>query len=80
MRGDACHAPRHAPGELGLHFTRDGDRWRCVERPALVMLPGDRYEVRGRSYDLLTDAARMGFDAPVFDGPYEIRMDGPRGG
>lgn len=30
--------------EYGLHFAKDGDRWRCVEWPGLTM-QGDRYEV-----------------------------------
>jgi len=29
--------------ELGLHLTRDGDRWRCVERPELMMPQGGGY-------------------------------------
>jgi hypothetical protein len=28
--------------EYGLHFTREGDRWRCVEWPDLMMLRGER--------------------------------------
>jgi hypothetical protein len=44
--------------EFGLHFTREGDHWRCVEHPALVMLPGDRYEVEGREFDTLAEAAQ----------------------
>ena len=31
--------------ELGLRFTRDSGRCRCVEWPGLGMLPGDCYEV-----------------------------------
>ena len=26
--------------EHGLQFRRDGDRWRCVEHPELLMLSG----------------------------------------
>ena len=37
--------------ECGLHFAKDGDHRRCVERPELVMLRGDRYEVEGREFD-----------------------------
>jgi hypothetical protein len=28
--------------ECGLHFAGDGDRWRRVERPDLLMLRGGR--------------------------------------
>ena len=46
MRGDNGSAFGQARGmiltEAGLHFTKDGQRWRCVEWPALTMLPGDR--------------------------------------
>jgi hypothetical protein len=28
--------------EYGLHFTREGDHWRCVEWPDLMMLRGER--------------------------------------
>jgi hypothetical protein len=31
--------------EAGLHFTREGDRWRWVEHPDLLMLRGERYRV-----------------------------------
>lgn len=31
--------------EQGLHFARDGDRWRCVERPRLKMLRDGRFEI-----------------------------------
>jgi len=60
MRRDARHGSRHGggviPTEQGLHFRKDGDRWRCVEWPGLTMLPGDRYEVDGREFDSLTKA------------------------
>jgi hypothetical protein len=26
--------------EYGLHFAKEGDRWRCVEEPDLAMLRG----------------------------------------
>jgi hypothetical protein len=42
--------------ELGLHFTKDGDRRRCVERPELVMLPGGRCLVDGQGFDSLAGA------------------------
>jgi len=32
---------------LGLHFTRDGDRWRCVESPGLRMTRDGTYHVDG---------------------------------
>ena len=45
--------------ELGLHFTRDGDRWRCVESPELVMLRGGGYEVDELGLDTLAGAVRF---------------------
>ncbi len=42
--------------EYGLHFAKDGDHWRCVERPELVMLRGERYRVRDREFASLTEA------------------------
>jgi len=44
-------------GELGLHFTRDGDHWRCVEWPGLTMR-GDRYEVEGQGFSSLAEVLR----------------------
>jgi len=35
--------------ELGLHFRREGDRWRCVELPKLRMTRGDTYHVGGHA-------------------------------
>jgi hypothetical protein len=29
----------------GLHFRREGNHWRCIEQPDLMMLHGDRYRV-----------------------------------
>lgn len=43
--------------EYGLHSTREGDRWRCVEWPGLVMR-GDRYEGEGREFDALAEVLR----------------------
>jgi hypothetical protein len=31
--------------EYGLHFAKEGDHWRCVEHPDLVMLRGDCYQL-----------------------------------
>jgi len=42
--------------EYGLHFRKDGDRWRCVEWPALTMLLGERYEVDGQRFNSLAGA------------------------
>jgi len=60
MRGDARRAPSHAPGmiltEYGLHFAKEGDRWRCGEYPDLVMLRGGGYEVNVREFDSLAEA------------------------
>jgi hypothetical protein len=47
------------PTEQGLHFARDGHRWRCVEYPDLVMLPGDRYEVEGQGFKSLAEAVSL---------------------
>ena len=44
--------------EYGLHFTRDGDHWRCVEYPDLLMLPGERYRVGDRTVGSLDEALR----------------------
>ena len=41
---------------LGLQFTRDGDRWRCVVWPGLVMFPGDGDEADGQAFDSLAEA------------------------
>jgi hypothetical protein len=45
--------------ELGLHFTRDGDRWRCAEYPDLVMLRGGGYEVDGQGLDTLAGGGQV---------------------
>jgi hypothetical protein len=42
--------------EQGLHFRRDGDHWRCVEFPTLVMLRDGGYIVAGQRFDTLTEA------------------------
>jgi hypothetical protein len=42
--------------EYGLHFVKEGDRWRCVARPELVMLPGERFQVDGQGFDSLAEA------------------------
>jgi hypothetical protein len=44
--------------EYGLHFRGEGDRWRCVELPELVMLRGGRYQVEGLEFDPLVEALR----------------------
>lgn len=44
------------PTELGLHFRRDGDCWRCVERPGLLMPRGGGYEVEGQGFHSLAEA------------------------
>jgi hypothetical protein len=60
MRGDTGpafgQAHRMILTEYGLHFAKDGDHWRCVEWPALTMLPGDRYEVDGQGFNSLAGA------------------------
>ena len=51
MRGDAWSAFGQAHrmiscAEYGLHFAREGDHWRCVEYPDLLMLRDpERYRV-----------------------------------
>ena len=45
--------------ESGLHFTKDGDRWRGVEHPDLLMLPdAERYWVGGLTFGSLDEAMR----------------------
>jgi hypothetical protein len=45
--------------ECGLHFAKDGDGWRCVECPSLVMLPSPkRYRVAERTFGSLDEALR----------------------
>jgi len=45
--------------DYGLHFAKDGDHWRCVEYPGLLMLSGcERYCVRGPSFGSLDEALR----------------------
>ena len=34
----------------------EGDHWRCVEWPGLVMLRGGRYQVEGRKFNTLAEA------------------------
>jgi hypothetical protein len=58
--------------ELGLHLTRDGDRWRCVEYPEFVILRGGGHEVDGREFDSLAEAVKF------FKGePRHRPVDGP---
>jgi hypothetical protein len=42
--------------ELGQRFSKDGDRWRCVEPPDLVMLRGGGHEVDGQGFNSLAEA------------------------
>ena len=42
--------------EHGLHFRREGDRWRCVEHPALELLPGGVYLIGDRRFPDVADA------------------------
>ena len=46
--------------EHGLHFRRDGDRWRCVEWPGLRLTRDGTYRVDGHAQVLasLADAVR----------------------
>jgi hypothetical protein len=34
----------------GLNFRREGDRWRCVEHPAIEMLPGEVFVFGDRRF------------------------------
>jgi hypothetical protein len=60
MRGDTPGRTRHAGSmirtEYGLHFAKDGDHWRCMEHPDLLMLRGGRYRVGERTFGSLDDA------------------------
>ena len=46
--------------EHGLQFLYEpsGNGWRCVQLPTLWMLRDGRYEVSGRRFDDLAEAAR----------------------
>ena len=44
--------------EVGLQFAKDGDHWRCVEHPGLVMLRGDHYRVWERAFGSVDEALR----------------------
>ena len=65
MRGDTGPAFGQAHrmilcAEYGLHFAREGDHWRCVEYPELLMLPGpDRYRVAERTFGSFDEALRL---------------------
>jgi hypothetical protein len=39
----------------GLRFTKDGDRWHCVEHPDLVMPRGERSRVGEREHGSLVE-------------------------
>jgi len=63
MRGDTGSALGQAHArifcaEYGLHFRKDGDHWRCVEWPDLLMLRVERYRVGEREFAALTAALR----------------------
>jgi hypothetical protein len=36
--------------EYSLNFSKDGDHWRCVEWPEVVMLHGERYRLGERRF------------------------------
>lgn len=42
--------------ECGLRFAKNGDHWRCVEHPDLVMLCGGCYRVREHELRSLEEA------------------------
>jgi hypothetical protein len=44
--------------EYGLHFRKDGDHWRCVELPELLMVPCKRYRVGDCEFATLGEAVR----------------------
>jgi len=64
MRGDpgyeAQHARRMIFTEYGLHFTKEGDHWRCVENPDLLMMRGERYRVGWREFAMKAGTRRSG--------------------
>jgi hypothetical protein len=45
--------------EYGLHFAKEGDHWRCVEYPGVLLLSGsERYRVRERTFGSINEALR----------------------
>ena len=45
--------------DYGLHFAKEGDHWRCVELPDVVMLRGvERYRLRDRTFGSLDETLR----------------------
>ena len=44
--------------EYGLHFAREGDHWRNVEYPDLLMLRVERYRAGERTFGSLDEALR----------------------
>jgi hypothetical protein len=44
--------------EAGIRFTHEGNHWRCVEYPDLLMLRGERYCVGDREFTTLGEAVR----------------------
>ena len=44
--------------EYGLHFAKEGDHWRCVEYPDLLMLRGERYRIGDPTFGSLGEALR----------------------
>ena len=45
--------------EHGLTFAREADAWRCVERPTLLMVRGERYRIEGSETEYPTLAAAL---------------------
>lgn len=45
--------------EYGMHFKREGESWRGVEHPKLVMLRGGGHEVDGQGFCALAKAVRF---------------------
>lgn len=62
MHGVIRIATRHGGGmsltENGLYFNKEGDHWRCVERPALLMLRGGGYWAADLTVGSLDEALR----------------------
>lgn len=58
--------------ESGFRFQRTGDRWRCVEHPAITMLTNGRFQVDG--HDAEFDTIQEAFNA-MMKGPPESSPD-----
>jgi len=55
--------------EHGLAFTRADDAWRCIERPTLLMMYGDRYRIEASEQEFPTLAAALAAELESEEGP-----------